>query len=957
MLVVGGGIAYVGYSGMNSTMRASLGDQFESLHRLLHERGRRLVEPIQSQLGLLIHDRLSLARNLPARLDRLPILVESLRVNPTVKSVYAGYPNGEFILVRRLNDPEVQAFFEAPSDAAFLVQTLTEQRDGTILGEYRYYDERIRLLQALERPDYDYDPRRRPWYQASESTGAPRISRPYLFYTTGEVGITVSRRAANAGAILGMDATLEQLAAEVADVRPTESSEVAILEPDGTLIAYTDLSRIIRHEADGGTSRIHVDQLGVPVLSQVAASITRGDKDHHGLVEVDGEDWIYSYGELDIGLGEAAMIVLAVPVSDMLSASRDIAQKQGVLILLILILAFPVGLFVVRQISRPLKALSEDVGGLASFEFDDPIRTRTRILEVSELSHTIDGMRMTIQRFLEINRAIAAEEDFDRLVRRLLDEIIATTDTEAGILYLTDADERRLVPHAARLDDQTDLEFSIPEILLQHRDNVVVRSIADENAESAEASTVELERCGLVGIDAHLSEPAQFLLAAPLYNRQKELVGVLLLIESHSMDRALVRFTEALSGAAAVSVETRQLIAAQKELFESFIQMIAGAIDAKSPYTGGHCARVPELTKMLAAEADRATDGPFGGFRLSEDDWEAIHVASWLHDCGKVTTPEFVVDKATKLETIYDRIHEVRMRVEVMKREAEIAFLRRVLETGGDPADDAILKAELAALDADFAFLAECNQGGEFMSPDRMDEIERIAGRTWTRTLDDRLGVSHDERARKERAGASPGLPVTEPLLSDRPEHLFARPEADRIAPDNPWGFRMDVPEYLYNRGEIHNLKVARGTLTDEDRYKINEHIVQTIKMLDRLPFPKHLRHVPELAGGHHEKMDGTGYPKRLHRDEMSMVARMMAVADIFEALTAVDRPYKKGKTLSEALRIMGFMVKDSHIDPDLFDIFLRSGIYLDYARKYLRPDQIDDIDLDALRRVLPAAE
>jgi len=199
--------------------------------------------------------------------------------------------------------------------------------------------------------------------------------------------------------------------------------------------------------------------------------------------------------------------------------------------------------------------------------------------------------------------------------------------------------------------------------------------------------------------------------------------------------------------------------------------------------------------------------------------------------------------------------------------------------------------------------------------------------------------------------------PVLEPLLADRVEHLFPRPESEKLEEKNPWGFKMDVPELLYNRGEVHNLCIRRGTLTDEDRYKINEHIVQTIKMLDHLPFPKHLKHVPELAGGHHEKMDGTGYPKRLSKKDMSPVARMMAIADIFEALTAIDRPYKKGKTLAEALKIMTFMVKDQHIDPDLFDLFLTSGIYKDYAEKYLKPEQIDAGDPEEYRVRPSAAE
>ena len=223
--------------------------------------------------------------------------------------------------------------------------------------------------------------------------------------------------------------------------------------------------------------------------------------------------------------------------------------------------------------------------------------------------------------------------------------------------------------------------------------------------------------------------------------------------------------------------------------------------------------------------------------------------------------------------------------------------------------------------------------------------LHAIAARTWTRTLDDRIGISRDEAERKAYTPAAP-LPAVEPLLADKPEHRFARRAEERIAADNPWGFHMDVPELLYDKGELHNLTVGRGTLSDEERYKINEHIVQTIIMLSQLPFPKHLRAVPELAGGHHEKMDGTGYPKRLTGDDMSPQARMMAIADIFEALTAVDRPYKAGKTLSQALRIMAQMVVERHIDPELFELFLRSGVYRDYAERFLRPDQIDTVDL-----------
>jgi len=374
---------------------------------------------------------------------------------------------------------------------------------------------------------------------------------------------------------------------------------------------------------------------------------------------------------------------------------------------------------------------------------------------------------------------------------------------------------------------------------------------------------------------------------------------------------------------------------------------IASAIAAKSPYTGGHCARVPELTKMLARAACAASTGPFKDFDLSEEEWEAVHLGAWLHDCGKVTTPEYVVDKATKLETIADRIHEVRMRFEVLKRDAEIAYWKRVAEGGDRASLRAMLEAEWRTLDAEFAFVAECNEGGEFMAPERVARLQAIAARTWTRTLDDRIGIAHEERKRKERSPAAM-LPAVEALLADKPEHLIERRPADRMDEGNRWGFRVKTPELLYNRGELYNLSVGRGTLSEEERYKINEHMIQTIIMLSALPFPRHLRRVPEIAGGHHEKMDGTGYPKRLKRDELSPVARMMAIADIFEALTAADRPYKKAKTLSEAIKIMGFMRKDQHVDPELFELFLTSGVYREYAERFLAPEQIDAVEVAA---------
>ncbi|HSD00096.1 MAG TPA: HD domain-containing phosphohydrolase, partial [Casimicrobiaceae bacterium] len=299
--------------------------------------------------------------------------------------------------------------------------------------------------------------------------------------------------------------------------------------------------------------------------------------------------------------------------------------------------------------------------------------------------------------------------------------------------------------------------------------------------------------------------------------------------------------------------------------------------------------------------------------------------------------------------TIHDRIHEVRTRFEVLKRDAEIAFLKDRLAGGAEAMLALRLASQLRALDDDFAFIASCNEGSESMDDAAVERIQRIAQRTWQRTLDDRIGISWEELARKARCPATV-LPATESLLSDAPEHLIGRHAGELMPDDNRWGFRLTVPQHRYNLGEVHNLTVRRGTLTAEERYKVNDHIVQTIVMLENLPFPRHLADVPEIAGGHHETMDGRGYPRRLVGGQMSTLARMMAIADIFEALTAVDRPYKKGKALSESLRIMARMRDERHIDADLFDLFLTSGVYRRYAEIYLDKNQIDDVDVTALR-------
>ncbi|MCH7935760.1 MAG: GAF domain-containing protein [Proteobacteria bacterium] len=575
----------------------------------------------------------------------------------------------------------------------------------------------------------------------------------------------------------------------------------------------------------------------------------------------------------------------------------------------------------------------------------------------------------SFERLIEIGIALSAEKDPSRLMETILLEAKELSNADGGTLYLK-TEDNNLKFEIVRTDSlkiamggTTGKEITFPPVLLydpetgrENKANVAsCAALTGKSINIPDAyDSKDFDFSGTRKFDEGTGYRSKSFLTVPMKNSQDEIIGVLQLLNALDKDTGeVIPFSsdiqpliEALASQAAVALDNKQLLDAQKLLLDSFIKLIASAIDAKSPYTGGHCQRVPELTMMLVKAVCEVKDGPYADFDLNADDWYELQIAALLHDCGKVTTPEYVVDKATKLETIYDRIHEIRTRFEVVKREAEIDYLKAVADGKGDPEKRrAELDERLTKLDDDFAFIAESNIGGEFMAPEKIERVKEIANIQWTRTLDDRLGISYEEKKRKNRTKAEK-LPVVENLLSDRDDHIIYREEETVAAQDDHYGFKLDVPELKFNLGEVYNLSIARGTLTAEERFKINDHIVQTIVMLEQLPFPEHLKRVPEYAGGHHEKMDGTGYPKKLNKDDMSIPARIMAIADIFEALTAADRPYKAAKTLSASVKIMSFMKKDSHIDGDLFEIFLTSGVYKDYADQFLEKDQIDEVDI-----------
>ncbi len=523
-----------------------------------------------------------------------------------------------------------------------------------------------------------------------------------------------------------------------------------------------------------------------------------------------------------------------------------------------------------------------------------------------------------VKRLQEIGLALSTEDDINVIFELIMDEAKNITNADGRTLYMISDDGQTMKFEIMQTDSMdfaqggtTGVEITIPPMqLFDEEGNPNHSSIVAYSANTGKIVNIKdaykekgFDFTGAKNFDKDTGYRTTSVLSVPLKNHENDIVGVMQLINAKdpksdktiSFSDDMQNQVESLASQGAVALTNKRLVAELKNLFESFIQLIATAIDKKSPYTGGHCERVPEITMLLADAVEKTKVGKYADFSMNEDERYELYIAGWLHDCGKVATPPHVVDKGMKLETITDRIEVMDTRFEVLKRDAEISMLKKQIELMGKGMANGKIKSlvsefddKITQLSSDQTFIQKTNRGGEFMEEEDQQRVSNIGNYKW-------------------------------------------KLEGEEIN--------------LFDEKDVRNLQIPKGTLLPEEREIINDHIVITIDMLEKLPYPKKLRNVPEFAGGHHEKLDGTGYPKGLKDEEMSVQAKMMAIADIYEALTAADRPYKDGKKLSQAMRIMGFMKKDYEIDQDLFEIFVKEGVYKLYAEKYLGDDQLDEVD------------
>ncbi len=542
------------------------------------------------------------------------------------------------------------------------------------------------------------------------------------------------------------------------------------------------------------------------------------------------------------------------------------------------------------------------------------------------LSHSDDLLRR-LEHLNRIGIALSRERDTAKLLETILVAAKTLLHVDGGTLYRLEENNQQL-RFEVLYNDSLQLymggvsgaPISFPTIPLYdstgqpNTSMVVTYAVLNDTTVVIDDAYAEpsFDFSGTHRFDQQTGYHSRSFLTVPMKNHEEQIIGVFQLINALDPATGQVRtfsatdrqLAESLASQAAIALTNHQLIQQLKNLFESLIALINIAIDHKSPYTGAHCQRVPVLTMMIAEAACRSESGKFKDYHPTAEELYELKIAGLLHDCGKIATPVHVVDKSTKLETIFDRIHLIDTRFEVLKRDAEIALLKEKLAAveRGDSAAIPILeqqwRQQWAELEEDREFVRQNNVGGEFMDAAAQERIRRIAVRRW-------VGV--DGQAQN--------------FLSE---------------------------------DEVRNLCISRGTLNPAERAIIEQHVALTMQMLSSLPWPKTLRNVPEYAGCHHERLDGRGYHRGLSEAALPLPARIICLADVFEALTARDRPYKPGKLLSEVLTILGRMVQDHQIDADLFAVFMREGVWLDYARQYLLPDQIDTVDLQQIPGYTP---
>jgi HD-GYP domain-containing protein (c-di-GMP phosphodiesterase class II) len=541
--------------------------------------------------------------------------------------------------------------------------------------------------------------------------------------------------------------------------------------------------------------------------------------------------------------------------------------------------------------------------GLVAAGAARPLVARAVVNAFADLDAAADRERLEreLGELNAIGLQLSAERDVTVLLETILTKAREITRSDAGSLYLveeTPGGERRL---RFALAQNASVEITFQAVTLPLDDASVAGYVAltGEVLNLADAympppgSRFQINRW----FDEHTGYRTMSMLVVPMRTPQGEVLGALQLIncrpefegplrsaaevERHvrPYDERHVRLAGSLASQAAVALANRRLYDSISELFEGFVTASVTAIESRDPTTSGHSFRVADLTVGLAEIVDRAGAGPYRELRFTADELRELRYAALLHDFGKVGVREHVLVKSKKLYP--GDLERIRQRIELLMRDLELGTTRRkldhVLRRGrkGYDAHAAELDAELAAAIAELSealdVIVTMNEPSVH-SQDFTSQLLRITARSW-----------QDQRGRRQT------------LLT---------------------------PE------EAGVLAITRGSLTEAERHEIQQHVVHTFEFLDRIPWTRELRKIPHIAGSHHEKLNGAGYPSGIRGERIPVQSRMMTIADIYDALTATDRPYKKAIRVEEALDTLRHEQRAGALDGALLDLFIDARVF-----------------------------
>lgn len=923
----------IGIFGWQQITLSTASDTIKTNAQLTELRLNKIISPASTAIRIL-SGYVMTTDDLGPHYKYLPMLESELKSSELISAVYIGFENGDFIAVRALNNKLFDQGPDAPEGADYLLQVISHNQKDQAEKLFFYFKYGQELIDYGIATNFDLSPQNRPWFKAAIDNDKLNLSTPYAFYSTKQIGLTISKRTQNKNAVIGMDIALDDMSTVLEEVKITPHTELAIISNDGDLLGYKDIPKILDDWADKNFTNELLPEINILEKSPLIKAYT-DSYDELNQFEFNNQKWLGITKQMGNNL--SMKLVMAIPINELLGKAYKYMQLMLTISIIIILMAFILSRLAAKKISKYLDQLVNQAGDIVRFNFSKVPDKNIPIREIVDLQTASNKVSKTLDSMLSISKIIGTESDLDIMLQKVVELTVDATHCIAGAVYISAGDSYYMHKSAAHYSNNPAVGPNPLAANIDYYPEYINYDPINDNHPLCQTQNNNLS------------------LEFELRDRNNKLQGLLILEFSQSQQQLygidFEAFVNKLTGMLEVAIETRQLIEAQKDLFYGMIHMLADAIDAKSPYTGGHCKRVPELAIMMVDSLQKQTEGKYKNFELSDNEIKEFAIAAWLHDSGKLVMPQDIVDKASKLEIIYNRIHEIRMRFEVLLRDAEIKYLHEVQSgVNQDKARKEYLITQQSLLD-DFEFVANCNIGSEHLDDAAIDRLKQISAKTWLRNFDDMLGLSRDElKQRSKGRDINQTLPVTEQLLANKESDLIEWPKHDLIAQlnaDHP-GLDLDIdqPEFKQNTGELHNLTISKGTLTEEDRFIIKNHMVHTLLMLHKLPWPPGFTNIPDIASNHHERMDGTGYPRRLKAGDLPITHRVLAIADVFEALTASDRPYKQTKTLSETLHIMANMCLDQHLDTDLFINFLEHKTWQKYSNKFLKSSQIDEVDI-----------